>query len=254
MLIDWFTVAVQIVNFLVLLFLLRRFLYGPLLRAMDQRQRTMAERMEQAAQAEQEATTQLALLIEERAALSGSREALLRQAAVEVEAWRQAAMDRLRQEFAEHRRLWQQQLTEEQAGFYAKLKLRLGEQVVRVSTKVLADLADQGLEERLLDLFLAKLGMDHDRADQRREEGDLLVTSGHPLAPDHRERVRRALTARFGAGRGIQFQEEPGLGFGIRLTLDDQAWEWNLACYMDELEQDIRQALALMRKPGESDA
>lgn len=50
MLIDWFTVIAQIVNFLVLLLLLRRFLYRPILDAMQARERKVAERLESAAQ------------------------------------------------------------------------------------------------------------------------------------------------------------------------------------------------------------
>ena len=35
MLIDWFTVAAQVVNFLVLMWLLKRFLYKPIVYAID---------------------------------------------------------------------------------------------------------------------------------------------------------------------------------------------------------------------------
>ena len=38
MLIDWFTVAAQAINFLILVLLLRRFLYGPIVKAMDDRE------------------------------------------------------------------------------------------------------------------------------------------------------------------------------------------------------------------------
>ena len=52
MLIDWFTVVAEIVNFLILLWLLKRFLYKPVLNAMDKREATIASR-------ENEATTAL---------------------------------------------------------------------------------------------------------------------------------------------------------------------------------------------------
>ena len=42
MLIDWFTVVAQIVNFLILVALLKRFLYGPLIRAIDARENGIA--------------------------------------------------------------------------------------------------------------------------------------------------------------------------------------------------------------------
>jgi F-type H+-transporting ATPase subunit b len=49
-LIDWFTVCAQIVNFLVLVALLKHFLYGPILRAMDAREQTIADRLAEAEQ------------------------------------------------------------------------------------------------------------------------------------------------------------------------------------------------------------
>ena len=36
---DWFTVIAQIINFLILVALLKRFLYGPIIRAMERRER-----------------------------------------------------------------------------------------------------------------------------------------------------------------------------------------------------------------------
>jgi F-type H+-transporting ATPase subunit b len=48
MLIDWFTVAAQIVNFLILVWLLKHFLYKPILDAIDAREkRIAAERYEE---------------------------------------------------------------------------------------------------------------------------------------------------------------------------------------------------------------
>ena len=45
MLINWFTVAAQVVNFLILAVLLKRFLYGPIVRAMAAREERIASEM-----------------------------------------------------------------------------------------------------------------------------------------------------------------------------------------------------------------
>lgn len=255
MLIDWFTVAVQIVNFLVLIALLKRFLYGPIVRALDERQQAIADSLSTAALVKQEAEAQLTALAEEKEALASSREALMLQAVGEVESWRQATLIRFKEEVEERRRIWQRQLTEEQLAFFDKLKVRLGKQVVLVAGKVLSDMADYGLEARILDLFLAKMAKDQPLADgeARPAPSVILVTTGLALTPEGREGLRHQLTSQFGSGEPIVFTEEPGLGFGIRLTIDDQAWEWNLAHYMRGLEQDIRQAMTLVRESGETD-
>ena len=43
MLIDWFTVVAQVVNFLILVWLLKRFLYKPILDAIDAREKRIAK-------------------------------------------------------------------------------------------------------------------------------------------------------------------------------------------------------------------
>src|SRR5690606_34903035 len=54
-LIDWFTVIAQIVNFLILVWLLKRFLYQPILRALDAREKRVAAELAAADEKEQEA-------------------------------------------------------------------------------------------------------------------------------------------------------------------------------------------------------
>jgi F-type H+-transporting ATPase subunit b len=48
MLIDWFTVVAQIINFLILVALLKHFLYGRIIKAMDQREERINSRLEEA--------------------------------------------------------------------------------------------------------------------------------------------------------------------------------------------------------------
>ena len=60
MLIDWFTVGAQIVNFLILVWLLKHFLYKPILNAIDAREKRIAAELADAdtkkADAEKERT------------------------------------------------------------------------------------------------------------------------------------------------------------------------------------------------------
>ena len=49
MLIDWFTVSAQAVNFLILVWLLNRFLYKPILNAIDVREKLIATELADAA-------------------------------------------------------------------------------------------------------------------------------------------------------------------------------------------------------------
>jgi F-type H+-transporting ATPase subunit b len=60
MLIDWFTVGAQAVNFLILVWLLKRFLYRPVLAAIDAREKKIAAQLADAAQREARAQAERA--------------------------------------------------------------------------------------------------------------------------------------------------------------------------------------------------
>src|SRR5471032_2465585 len=55
MLIDWFTVAAQALNFLLLVWLLKRFLYRPVLAAIDEREKRIAAQLQDAEKKKAEA-------------------------------------------------------------------------------------------------------------------------------------------------------------------------------------------------------
>jgi F-type H+-transporting ATPase subunit b len=58
MLIDWFTVGAQALNFLILVWLLKRFLYKPILDAIDAREKGIAAELADAAAKQAEAKTE----------------------------------------------------------------------------------------------------------------------------------------------------------------------------------------------------
>ena len=58
MLIDWFTVVAEVVNFLILMWLLQHFLYQPVLDAIDAREQRIANQMQAAEQAQANAAAE----------------------------------------------------------------------------------------------------------------------------------------------------------------------------------------------------
>ena len=80
MLINWFTVAAQIVNFLILAALLKRFLYGPIVSAMAAREERIASEMAVAAQKRQEAEQEEAAMSQKMQEIQAQRREMLAQA------------------------------------------------------------------------------------------------------------------------------------------------------------------------------
>ena len=126
MLINWFTVAAQIVNFLILVALLKRFLYGPIVRAMAAREERIAAEMAEAPQKRQEAEQEEACPTPEDA---GNRGAAPGDAgpgrAPRRRPIRQKLFDQARQEVAQIRQKWAESLKREKDTFLQNLKQRL---------------------------------------------------------------------------------------------------------------------------------
>jgi F-type H+-transporting ATPase subunit b len=81
---DWFTFALQTVNFAILVWLLHRFLYRPVLRLIDRRRAEIDKQYAEAHRAEAKAKAELAALEAERGAIAAERAAALAQASAQA--------------------------------------------------------------------------------------------------------------------------------------------------------------------------
>ena len=157
MLVDGFTVLAQVLNFVILLILLKRFLYGPILRAMAERKERIAAAMDQAKAAEKEARKRSKELARERQALIDAKTRLLAEAREDARGWRQNAIEEMKREVDGLRRSWEDRLRQDREVFLNHLKVQVAGQVMRISGKVLSDLADERLENRLVEVLADRL-------------------------------------------------------------------------------------------------
>src|ERR1700691_3995140 len=100
MLIDWFTVIAQAGNFLILVWLLKHFLYKPVLAAIDAREAKIAATLKEADAKKAEAQVERDNFKTQNDVLEANRAELLRKAADEANAERQRLLDGARQDAA----------------------------------------------------------------------------------------------------------------------------------------------------------
>lgn len=248
MLIDWPTVIFQIINFLILIALLKRFLYGPVIRAMDDRERQVAARLARAAETEQAAAERAAALMREQENFVKTKEKMLLQAREEVEKWKTDVLVRLQSEVDEKRESWNSILVTEREIFLQKLKRLVSRSVFLIARKALADLADDELEARLINTFVSKINSKKDGVGLQLSPSMAQISciTGFPLSESQRQQLEKALSPYLGEGREgrkLIFKEDVDLGLGIRLLSDDQKSEWNVNRYMHELEKEIHRAM-----------
>ncbi|MEJ2182694.1 MAG: F0F1 ATP synthase subunit delta [Nitrospirota bacterium] len=247
MLIDWTTTSAQIVNFLVLVFLLRRFLYGPVLRAMDARQERIAARLREARQKEEQADEEMRSFRRRREELDEKREEMLGEAGREADKRRRELEGKARAEVDRLKDEWHGALAREKSAFLQELRRLSGREVFRVARRALADLADHELEEHMVHVFLQRLeGMKKDEKRKMREalEGpSISVATAFEVSSGMKREIENALREIVGKGREVTFEVQSDLLAGIALRTREHVVGWNLSEYLDSLERAAREAI-----------
>ena len=233
------TFVLEVINFLILVWILRRFLYRPVAAVIDERRQAIASSLN-------EATAQVA-----------RAEALERQYAERLSAWEQEKrlareqwladlnvekarlMDAFRQGLEAERQqadvLAQRRLSARQSDLEQQ-SLELG---ARFAARLMERVAGPELEARLLDLFIDDLSQVPEErwqavAAMRGDHGDrACLTSAFPLGERQRADLQQALSAQLGRPVVCDFTTQPGLIAGLRFELGPLLLNANVH---DELE------------------
>lgn len=245
MIIDWFTVGAQALNFLILVSLMKRFLYKPILQAIDAREKRIAMQLADA-NAQMTAATQARHEFQHKnEEFDRQRAALLTNAAEEARAERQRLLEHARKESDAVRLKWQEALRSEHQSVRDTVIRRTREEVFAITRKTLADLATTSLEERLGEVFTRRLR----EMDEQTKEGlaealktasaPALLRSAFDLPAEQRAAIQRALNETFSAEIRIQFETSPDLVSGIEFTTNGHKLAWSIADYLASLEKSV---------------
>ncbi|NIP71967.1 MAG: hypothetical protein GWO16_02555, partial [Gammaproteobacteria bacterium] len=237
MTIDWLTVGAQVVNFLILVYLLQHFLYHPIINAMDRREQRIARQIEEAEQREAEAEAEARRLRQRREELEGERQSRLETAEQEAERRRQALLEEAKAEVRRARAQWERDLAREQEEVQRAMRRSAARAVGRISRRVLADLADVDLEQRVVGRFLARLGeMDADTRRAFADASSLTVQTAFAPSEHMKKRLREGMASALGGSVELEFRRSEAVLCGIEISGAGRKLRWSVDQYLDELE------------------
>jgi len=249
MLVDWFTVVAQVVNFLILVWLLKRFLYKPILRAIDEREKRITTELADAAMKQAEAKQERDEFHRQNEGFVRERAALMSQAIEEAQIERQRLFEEARQAADAMNAKRQETLRNEAHTLNHAIGQRTQQEVLAIARKALADLAGTSLEERLIAVFIRRLQeMDEEAKADLAEALRSATRPGHvrsafELPPEQRVAIQKALNDTFPGHIHVEFETAPDLIGGIELSTDGHKVGWSIAEYIVSLEQGLNELL-----------
>lgn len=236
---SWTTFALEIINFLALIWILERLLFRPVMRAINERRaavegtlagaravqaeaeqlkRTYEDRMRDWGEERERARQSLAAELQ----AEGARRSQELEASLEAERVRREAVERARE--TEARREAEAAARREGLAFASRL---------------LARLAGPELEARVLAVALEDLSaLPPERSEALRQAGiatagRVEVASGHEISPAARARCANALASVLGRAPEILYREDAALLAGVRVSIGPWVLSANLR---DELD------------------
>jgi F-type H+-transporting ATPase subunit b len=248
-LINWFTVVAQIVNFLVLVVLLKYLLYNRIVKAMDERERKIQSRLTEAEEKEKAAEREVESLREKNRDFDEQREKMLAQVKEEADERRKELTQEARRAVTNLQLVWQEAIQREKKSFVQDLRKMAATQVYAIARKAFEDLADADLGERMVDVFLVRIQK------MKKEEREALATSikeggnevvirsAFEISPKMRKKMTRALHQHLTDEINPHYETASDLIVGIELKTRGRKIAWNLQHYLDTLEENALHTL-----------
>lgn len=247
--IDWFTVSAQALNFLILVWLMKRFLYQPILDAIDAREKRIATELADADAKKAQARQQRDEFEQKNLMFDQQRAALLSQAVTDAQSERQRLIDAAQTAVNTLRAQRMDLLRNEAQNLKQDIRRRTQQEVFAIARKVLADLASASLEERIAEVFIRHLRGQDTEGRARLAEAfkatsePALLRSAFDLPETQRETIQQAINETFSATPSkticLRFETSPELVSGIELSANGQKVAWSISDYLNALEKAV---------------
>lgn len=246
--VDWFTVIAQVVNFLILVWLLKRFLYKPILNAIDKREKKIKSQLEDAEAKIAEAKKEHEEFKQKNDDFDEKKKALMDKAVEESKTQGEMLLEEARNAASALDANLKKVAKETQKNTNIEIARKTQEEVFAISRKVLSDLADVSLEEQSVAVFISRLNaINEDEKSQllktfKLDSNSVLIRSAFEVLPAQQTEIKKAVKKILRAKTQFEFKTSPELIIGIELTANGYKLAWNISAYLNAFEKSLYQS------------
>jgi len=247
--INWFTVIAQIINFLILVWLLRRFLYKPVLKAIDERENKIALQLKDAKAKETEAKKEQAEFMKKNEKFDRQKKKLMDKAVAETNEEREKLLEEARNEVAVLRSKLEKSLNAMQENLEHDIAQKTQEEVFAITRKTLKDLASMSLEEQSVNIFIGRLKESKNEEKKKLTEAfkagsnSIMVQTAFDLPSKQQTEIKSTVNEILGTKTQFQFKTVPELISGIELTSNGYKLAWSISEYLSSIQKSISETL-----------
>ena len=244
--INWFEIIAQMINFFILLFILHKLFYKPVIKSMEGRQQRIRDKQDEADEKMKKADELIALYERKTKELENNKEKQLEEASNKADEKREALIATYKEEAEEKRRDYMNEVEEEQEHFMQEVRTILGKNAVKIAAHILEMISGDDLDNKSFDAFMEKVrSLDRETLHEEAETGEerILMISSKIMAKDQKETLEEVLREKLDTFRGIDYQVDEELIHGYELKLETLTVHTNIKKYVQESEKQVLQTL-----------
>ena len=255
--IDWFTLIAQIFNLLILLFLLRKFLYLPVLKAVEIRQNLIRDELKKAEDSRLKAQKAEALCLKKTQEIENEKQQILAQVQHEAEKLAADLHEQAESQYHQSQKEWKERLKSEQKSFDTALQTLVAEHFNKFAEKALRQMADSDLNEWIVRQFMQKI-KDLPTAEKTKLKGSfksqqvLHLQSAQEMSPELKKQIEDLLHTECEVpdNAKILYETDDNLIGGIILQGGEYMVEWSLNGYLQEFKQTMAKEVSRLINRG----
>jgi F-type H+-transporting ATPase subunit b len=209
---------------------------------MDAREARIAATFAEAEEAREEASRSVLMCEKKLQDIQSASDEMMNKARAEADAYRRELMDQARKEVDEIQNRWTETLRSERENFFQELRRLTGTQVYAITRRVLKDLADMDLEQRIVQILTERIEM-MNREERKRirtlmTAGEkITIQSAFDIPPEAREKLNGTLQRNIGSGIDVAYEKSDDVMSGYELRINGYKIAWSMKDYLDTLEE-----------------
>lgn len=254
--INWFTVIAQVINFVILVWLLKKFLYKPVLLAIDEREKKIVTRLEDARQKKEEAKKEQDEFAEKNKQFEAQKKVMMEQAVTDTNLQKDKLLENAKKDVDALHTRQQKAIADMEENLQKDIVQKIQKSVFDISRKALKELASADLEEQIVKLFIGRLVELKDEA--KKQFTDAFITTSNPvliqsafeLQQPQQTAIEKAVNDVLGKKIKFEFKTAPEVISGIELSTNGYKLSWSISEYLASLQNNLSQTIKETTAPA----
>jgi F-type H+-transporting ATPase subunit b len=237
MLINWYVVVSQIVNFIIVILILKFFLYRPILEKINNHQKKIEDELQDAALKQKQAHDLMAQMEKEKREFDHQSEKRKKKLKEELDQLRDQLLENAKGEVEKQKTVWVEDFKLDQNEAYKEYRNRMTAELFSIVRTSVQSLSHVQLEEAIIDSFLAQIKAEKEKFLPM--PSHMQIKTALEISNPMRQKIQTSFQKEFGKEISFEFVTEPRLIAGIALYLDGKKLSWNMEDYLATLQKPL---------------